>query len=332
MSHAVTTTITINIQDELKIIDELKSQIENMDRFWKENACDSFNDLLNRCELLRNTLLELDGKIGSKTTTDGRINNIDQVLLDYQKLQDNLVKRIANIKNSFDYQGAIQTFLNKKDNDINEIILNNGTMAYEAIEALNNEKSYVTKQLLLDKIAEIRNSETLSEVFSQSKETMIDNIINMSFAKRQQNALIQLVDDINTPQELMDFGALIESSKVANLRINEIKHSIVDALQSLNFSIREIQEDVVIEQENNIKMKQSIIAYNDLSKKISIDLYSDGRMEYDMGNYEGHMCEADSGKFRDILAEKYEMSSPRIIRHKSNNRPVLRALKQREKE
>ena len=54
-------------------------------------------------------------------------------------------------------------------------------------------------------------------------------------------------------------------------------------------------------------------------------------IDYKMGNYDKHLCESDSENFMEILEKDFQISNVRIIRNQSNDRPMLKQMKQKER-
>ena len=315
MSHSIEMSVALNTAHEVKVCNDV---LENINNFPKEYEA-VFGNEINK---IKGSISELK-KFAEDTK--GVFGDADNGFVKYQLKLDSIKKKINNIK-SINLSRYISIVDKNDANEFNEIVAKNGIMATLAIQEINDRSIELNPSTLNDMIDEIRtkNSDILN--LKEENKRIEDYIFDNEFDSETEEHLLSLVESSDSPQLLMDLYALMGYMSTDKIRVNELYTDVSAILTSIGFNEVSMRKDMSEKSE----LSKTVLYRNKLNKEFKMTFTSKG-IDYKMGNYDKHLCESDSENFMEILKKDFEVSNIRIVRNQSNDRPMLKQMKQNER-
>ena len=316
MSHSIEMSIALNTAHEVKVCEDVLKELKNFPQEYK----DVFGQKIVQIESSVSELLKF------AESMDGLYGDSDNGIVKYQLKLDSIKKQINNIK-SINLSKYISVMENKDSSAINEIVTQNGIMATIAIQQLEEKAIDLNVESLNKEIDEIRTKKDGLKSLAEENKRIEDYIFDNDFPPMIEEHLLELVNGSSSPQLLMDLYALMGYMDTDRIRVNELYKDVTKIFKTIGF-IENNSEDNI---SNKSEFSKTVSFKNKLNKEFKMTFTSKG-IDYKMGNYDKHLCESDSENFMEILKKDFTVSNVRIIRNQSNSRPMLKQMKNKEKE
>ena len=314
MSHSVVITLD-NIKTYVETCDSLINDCNNlMNIEWIDKSI--IKKLILQIEEIKSELLSKENGVA--------YNNHE-----VEKLLSSITKKASNLKYNLNLREQLVKYMEKDLINIDQKIAENGSMAINVINYLNENKISIDEKSFsetLDKIRQLELSKNELSVFHKSALKQLDDSDIPSDIKFE---ISKIIRKTKTAQEISDVPAYIESKKQEYSTVRTLMKDVVLTFNKLNFTR---DKGIIWNMNDEQELVSKLSFTNKTNNTVNIYFYSSGKFKYKLGNYVGHACEKTSEKLWSQLEQNgYIIKDKKIRRDIDNSQPLAKAIKSNER-